>query len=124
MSSEGEGVTKTLTILLNRGPYISEYADLAVKVALKAREKGYNVNLYLYIDGVWAAHVKASKPYSNVGELLRKALAQGVNVKACNRCAEARDVTSGDAIEGIPLVGLFDFTEWLRHSDKVLTFTG
>ena len=115
---------KTLTILLNRGPYISEYADLALKVALKAREKGHNVNLYLYVDGPWVAHIKAQKPYSNAGQLLRQALEKGVQVKICNRCAEARDVTAGDAIEGIPLVGLFDFTEWLRESDKVLTFTG
>lgn len=117
-------MAKTLTILLNRGPYISEYADLALKVALKAREKGYEVNLYLYVDGPWAAHVKQSKPYSNAGQLLRQALEQRVNVKICNRCAEARDVVAGDVIEGIPLVGLFDFTEWLKHSDKVLTFTG
>jgi sulfur relay (sulfurtransferase) complex TusBCD TusD component (DsrE family) len=117
-------VSKTLTILLNRGPFVSEYADIALRVALKAREKGYNVNLYLYVDGVWAPHIKADKPYSNVGEKLREALKAGVQVKICNRCAEARDVVAGDVIEGIPLVGLFDFTEWMRHSDKVLTFTG
>ena len=75
-------------------------------------------------DGPWVAHIKAQKPYSNAGQLLRQALEKGVQVKICNRCAEARDVTAGDAIEGIPLVGLFDFTEWLRESDKVLTFTG
>lgn len=115
---------KTLTILLNRGPFVSEYADLALKVALKAREKGYEVNLYLYVDGPFAAHIKNPKPFPNPGQLLRQALEKGVKVKICNRCADARDVVAGDAIEGIPLVGLFDFTEWLKHSDKVLTFTG
>jgi sulfur relay (sulfurtransferase) complex TusBCD TusD component (DsrE family) len=117
-------VAKTLTILLNRGPFVSEYADLAVRLAAKAREKGHNVNLYLYVDGVWAPHVKSEKPYANVGERLREALKNGVNVKICNRCAEARDVVAGDIIGDIPLVGLFDFTDWLRESDKVLTFTG
>lgn len=117
-------MAKRLTILLNRGPFVSEHADLALKLAIKAREKGHSVNLYLYVDGVWAPHVKTDKPYPNVGKLLRKALETGVQVKACNRCAEARDVVSGDIIENIPLVGLFDFTEWMRDSDKVVTFTG
>jgi|TARA_B100000315_G_C14047942_1_gene350541 sulfur relay (sulfurtransferase) complex TusBCD TusD component (DsrE family) len=118
------GMDKNLTILLNRGPFVSEYADLALKMAIKAREKGYGVNLYLYVDGVWAPHIKSQKPFANVGQRLRDALALGVNVKVCNRCADARDVVSGDVIEGIPLVGLFDFTEWLHSSDRVLTFTG
>ena len=117
-------MSKTLTILLNRGPYISEYAELALRLALKARDKGHNVNLYLYIDGVWAPHVKGDKPYTNVGEMLRRALEQGVQVKICNRCAEARDVVAGDIIPGIPLVGLFDFIDWIKESDRVVTFTG
>ncbi|MBI2849233.1 MAG: DsrE family protein [Chloroflexi bacterium] len=115
---------KTLTILLNRGPFVSEYADLALKMALKAKERGHNVNLYCYVDGVWAPHVKAEKPYENVGRLLREALEKGVSVKMCARCADARDVTEGDVIEGIPLVGLFDFIDWMKESDKVITFTG
>ncbi|MDA8064677.1 MAG: DsrE family protein [Thermaerobacter sp.] len=115
---------KTLTVLLNRGPFVSEYADLALKVALKAREKGYAVNLYCYIDGVWAPHVKADKPYENAGRLLREAMARGVEVKVCARCAESRDVTPEDTLPGIPQVGLFDFINWLKSSDQVLTFTG
>jgi len=117
-------MAKTLTILLNRGPYVSEYADLATRLAIKARDKGHNVNLYLYVDGVWAPHVKAEKPHANVGQRLREALEKGVHVKICNRCAEARDVVAGDVIDGIPLVGLFDFVDWVQESDKVVTFTG
>ncbi len=115
-------MTKTLTLLLHRGPYESEYADLAVNIALKAREKGHNVNLWLYGDGVWTPHIKTQKDYVNVGERLRMALREGVNVKMCSRCAEARDVEKDDIIEGIPIVGLFDFTDGLAESDKVLTF--
>jgi tRNA 2-thiouridine synthesizing protein D len=100
-------MTKTLTILLNRGPYESEYADLALNFALKAKEKGHNVNIYLYCEAVWAPHIKAKKDYPNVGERLREALKNGVNVKMCARCAESRDVVKGDIIEGIPHVGLW-----------------
>ena len=115
---------KSLTVLLNRGPFVSEYADMALDLVLKAKEKGYDVNLYLYVDGVWAPHVKLKKDYANVGAKLRKALEIGVNVKSCARCAEARDALEEDIIEGIPLVGLFDFIDWLKESDKAITFTG
>ncbi len=116
---------KTLTIVLNRGPFISEYADMAVNLALGARKKGYNVNLYLYLDGVWVAHVRRDKDFANVGEHLRSAMRKGVNVKSCARCAdEARDITEDDQIEGIPLVGIYTLIDWLKESDKVVTFTG
>ncbi len=116
---------KTLTIVLNRGPFISEYADIAVELAIAAKKKGHNVNLYLYLDGVWVPHVKKDKDFSNVGERLRWALKKGVNVKSCSRCAdEARDITEDDMIEDIPLVGIYSLIDWLKESDKVVTFTG
>ena len=116
---------KTLTILLNRGPFISEQADLAVNLALAAAHKGHRVRLYLYIDGVWVPHVRQDKPFSNVGESLKWALRKGVEVKSCARCAtEARDITAQDMIPGIPLVGIFTLVDWLKDSDRTITFTG
>jgi sulfur relay (sulfurtransferase) complex TusBCD TusD component (DsrE family) len=117
-------MAKTLTVLLMRGPFISEHADLAVNFALEAKKKGYNVNLWLYLDGVWVPHVKTEKDYSNVGEWLRWALQKGVNVKACERCANARDVVPEDIIDGIPIVAAYDLLNFLKESDKVVTFTG
>jgi tRNA 2-thiouridine synthesizing protein D len=117
--------TKTLTIVLNRGPFISEYADMAVELAIAAKKKGHNVNLYLYLDGVWVPHVKRDKDFSNVGDRLRWAIKKGVNVKSCARCAdEARDITPEDIIDGVPLVGIYSLVDWLKESDKVVTFTG
>ncbi len=115
---------KTLTILLLRGPYISEYADLATNVALKARKMGYRVNLFLYLDGAWLGHIKTEKEYSNAGEWLRWAIKKGVNVKACHRCSEARDLNEDDIIPGVEISGLYGFLDMLAESDKVLTFTG
>ena len=122
---EKKADTKTLPIVLNRGPFISEYADIAVELAIEAKKKGHNVNLYLYLDGVWVPHVKRDKDFSNVGERLRWAQKKGVNVKSCARCAdEARDITQEDMIEGVPLVGIYSLVDWLKESDKVVTFTG
>ena len=42
---------KTITIILTDGPYISEYAEMAYKIA-KAALKKYQVNIFLYLDAV------------------------------------------------------------------------
>lgn len=116
---------KTLTILLNRGPYLSEYADLAINTALAAKNKGYNVNMYLYIDGVWAPHTKQEPVvFPNVGKHFKEALSKGVNIKICARCADARGLKGEEVLAGIPMVGLYEFINWLKESDKVITFTG
>lgn|GEM_PF-6213708 len=42
---------KTLTIILTDGPYISEYAKIACKIA-DAALKRYQVNISLYLNAV------------------------------------------------------------------------
>ena len=115
---------KTLTILLTRGPFISEYADLAANLALKARRKGYKVNMFLYLDGTWVPHVKSDKDYSNPGEWLKWAIKKGVTVRACERCSSARDITEDDIQDGVVISGMYTFIDMLAESDKVITFTG
>ena len=46
-----EEALKTLTIVLTDGPYISEYAEIAYKLAETALKK-YQVNIFLYLDAV------------------------------------------------------------------------
>ena len=115
---------KVLTILLLRGPYISEYADLATNLALKARRRGYKVNMFLYLDGAWLPHLKTDKDYSNPGEWLRWAIKKGAVVRACERCSDARDITEDDIIDGVKISGVYSFIDMLAESDKVITFTG
>ena len=123
MSGEGEE-PKVLTILLTKGPYTSEAADMALKTALAARRKGYEVNLFIYLDGAWNTHIKSEKDYNNPGEWLRSAVKRGVNIGVCERCTEARDITEENMVEGIPITGSFWFMDKVNRSDKVLTFGG
>ncbi len=118
-------MAKTLTIVLNRGPISSEYADMALKTALKARDKGYDVNIWLHIDGVWLAQLRKDKQGDNTGKRLKEARARGVQIKICGRCTDLRDMgKAGETIEGMPILGLPDLISWLRTSDQVITFTG
>ena len=123
-AGKGGGAPKTLTIILTRGPYISEAADMALKTALAARRKGYRVNLFLYLDGTWTSHVTKEKTYNNPGEWLRSAISRGVEVTACERCSEARDLEEGAIVEGVRILGTYHMIDLIKASDRVLTFGG
>ena len=81
---------KTLTIVLTDGPYISEYAEIAYKLAETAL-KHYKVNIFMYLDGV---HIpkKGQNPafFTNEGQLFSELAESGVVIRACARCAGAK----------------------------------
>ena len=116
--------SKVLTILLIKGPYVSEAADIALKTALKAKRKGYTVNVFLYLDGTWVSHLKDDKSFNNPGDWLKRVIRKGISVKMCERCAKARDLTKDNIIDNISIPGSYEFIELLKQSDKVLTFGG
>lgn len=120
---------KTLTIVLTDGPYISEYADIAYKIA-RAALKHYQVNIFLYLDGV---HVPKSgqKPamFANIGELFEDLARDGATIRACIRCAAARgyrakeDQSCQDYSEVIKITSIYELAEMLSLSDKVITLS-
>lgn len=124
MSTEEKDGKKTLTIMLIKGPYVSEAADMALKTALAARRKGHEVNLFIYLDGAWNAHITGEKDYNNPGEWIRSAIKRGVKVRACERCSGARDLTPDNIIDGIEISGSYSFMEMIKDSDRVLSFGG
>jgi len=81
---------KTLTIILTDGPYISEYADMACKIASEAL-KISQVNIFLYLDAV---HIPKAgqKPalFADMGQQFQDLAERGAVVRACVRCASAR----------------------------------
>lgn len=115
---------KTLTLALLKGPYSSDSAELALRLASKAKEKGHNVNVFLYIDGVWNAHLEQNpENQTNIAQLLKETFLAGVDVKICVRCGKARGLREGDIIPGLHFVTLQQLTRWIAESDKVLAFT-
>ncbi len=117
---------KTLTIVLTDGPYISEYADMAYKIASKALES-YKVNMFLYLD---ALHIPklGQKPaaFANIGNLFEDLARSGVTIRACPRCGSARGYVSGDTLDypqEIKISSLYDLQEMIAGSDKVIALT-
>jgi tRNA 2-thiouridine synthesizing protein D len=124
---------KTLTILLTDGPYISEYAEIAYKLAENAL-KQYHVNIFLYLDAV---HIpkKGQSPsfFTNIGELFSGLTEKGAEIRACARCAAARgyipeeEIVKGtncrDYLPGIRITSLYELSEMLNKSDKVISLS-
>jgi len=124
---------KTLTIVLTDGPYISEYAEIAYKLAETAL-KQYKVNIFLYLDAV---HIpkKGQNPsfFTNAGQLFSGLTEKGVIVRACARCAAARgyfpeeEIIEGsncrDYFSGIRITSLYELSEMLSKSDRVISLS-
>ncbi|MCC4765753.1 sulfur reduction protein DsrE [Methanosarcina sp. DH1] len=124
---------KTLTIVLTDGPYISEYADIAYKLAEAALEN-HKVNMFLYLDAV---HIpkKGQDPsfFTNAGQLFSGLAEKGVVIRACARCAGARgyipeeEIIQGsncrDYLPGIRITSLYELSEMLGKSDRVISLS-
>lgn len=124
---------KTLTIVLTDGPYISEYAEIAYKLAEDALKR-YHVNIFLYLDGV---HIpkKGQNPsfFTNAGQLFSRLAEQGAVIRACARCAGARGYTPEEEIiegsnckdyfPGIRITSIYELSEMLSISDKVISLS-
>lgn len=124
---------KTLTIVLTDGPYISEYAEIAYKLA-EAALKQYKVSIFLYLDAV---HIpkKGQSPsfFTNVGQLFSGLTEKGVVIRACARCAAARgylpeeEIIQGsncrDYFPGMQITSLYELSEMLSKSDRVISLS-
>ena len=122
--TEKEKTPKVLTVLLIKGPYVSEAADIAFKTALKAKRMGYKVNVFLYLDGTWNTHLTGDKNFNNPGDWLKRVIRKEIDVKACERCSSARDLVDSNIIKGVEISGSSKLIDFLMESDKVLTFGG
>ncbi len=116
--------SKVLTIVITKGPYVSESADIALKTALKAKKKGYRVNVFLFLDGTWISHLTSDKNFNNCGDWLKRVIRNGITVRMCERCSNARDLAQGSIIEGIEIPGTYQFIDMIKNSDKILSFGG
>ncbi len=119
---------RTLTIILTDGPYISEYVEIAYKIA-KAALKKYQVNIFLYLDAV---HIPKSGQtpafFANAGELFQELAKEGARIEACPRCANARgyhadESACGDYLPGIKITSLYNLAEMLKETDKVVALS-
>ena len=137
MVEQKNDTKKTLSIMLFTGPYGSQDADHMCRIAEKALDKGYGVQIFLYGDGVHAQMKgQAPKMFYNVGEALDRIAEKGGVIKSCVRCSTARGYVDSEfdesldkypskkAIDSVQIYSLYGFINMIKKGDKLLTFGG
>jgi tRNA 2-thiouridine synthesizing protein D len=118
----------TLTIILTDGPYISEYAEMAYKIA-KSALNAHKVNIFLYLDAVHIPKMGQNPAFfANIGGLFEELADKGAIIRACPRCATARGYQAMDGVcqeylSGIKITSLYNLAEMLKESDKVIALS-
>lgn len=117
---------KTLTILLTDGPYISDCAEMAYKIA-SAALKDYRVNIFLFQDAVNIPRVGQSPAnFKDAGGLFLDLSKRGAKIRACPACGLARGYNPDNNVDyppSIKMTSLKDLQEMVAESDRVITLT-
>jgi tRNA 2-thiouridine synthesizing protein D len=126
---------RTLVMMLFTGPYGHQDADHMCRIAEKAVDKGYGVEIFLYGDGVHAQlKDQAPKMFFNVGDALNRLAEKGVVIKSCVRCSTARGYVdnefdeshdrypSSKSSDAVKIYSLYGFINMIKNADKLLTF--
>jgi len=132
-----DGTKKTVAMMLFSAPFSSQYADHMCRLAEKALEMRYNVEIFLYGDAVHAQMSdQRPKTFFPVGDAIKRLIEKGAAVYSCEICSIARgyitgelkdgkkDYSSTKVVEGIRFCSIYGFVEMLGRADKVLSFGG
>jgi tRNA 2-thiouridine synthesizing protein D len=124
-----------LSMMLFTGPYGSQDADHMCRIAEKALDKGYGVQIFLYGDAVHAQmQGQGPKMFFNVGEALKRIAEKGGIIKSCVRCSTARGYVEGEfneendrypsskSLDEVKIYSLYGFISMIKSGDKLLTF--
>lgn len=115
----------SIGFLLTAGPYQFENGETVYHLANAALDKGHEVHIFKYLDGVYNP-VKHQTfpdldllPKDRFAELVNK----GAKIIACGLCVNARGLENGkEYIEGVTVGGLPDFADLVGEVDRLITF--
>jgi tRNA 2-thiouridine synthesizing protein D len=110
-------------ILLTMGPFQFENWETAVNIAEAALDKGHQVRIFHYLDGI--LNPNKNQTFPDLEEMPKdrfaKLVAKGVKPIACGICVKARGQKAEDYIDGVTVGGLPDFAEIIGEVDKLIT---
>ena len=117
---------KTLGFLLMTSPYTFENSHTFYDLCKAVLAKGYNVKVFLFVDGVNNAKLNQDPdPDRAMNDKFQELASEGVEFQACGLCTSARgfDQQGGDFIEGVVVSGLTEFAEQVGEVDRFITFS-
>jgi len=115
---------QTVTIIINELLYKNDKAWNALRLAGELLNQEVKVNIFLLEDGVDAGKENQDvkgRAY-NLEELTKKLLAKDVPFIACSTCLKVCGISREKLIDGIVEGHMNDLAEWVKKSEKVLTF--
>ncbi len=100
--------------------------DFAVKLSGAALEKGHKVDLWVSGNGSAISIEKQSafKDYSSLEKPLLALMEKGLNVTACEACAEARGFHADNTLEGVKRFSMDWYLGSTFDADRVLHIGG
>jgi len=116
-------MAKGLTILCRSGAMASMDPNVATKLADAALDKGYDVRMFFYGEGVTCIKEgQGPKRFPNTGEELKKLIAKGLVISSCETCAGARGLHRGEEIENAKIGSLTsDLATFVSESERMIT---
>lgn len=115
-----------ILLIINDGPYGTEKAYNALRLAnqLGKDHENVEVRIFLLADAVGCAIANQSTPngYYNIERMIRLSLSKSAKVKICGSCAKARGLKDKVLIEGTELSTMEELSNWVVDSDKTLVF--
>jgi tRNA 2-thiouridine synthesizing protein D len=116
-------MAKTMVIQLRTGSMMSMDSNVAVKLARAALERGYNVRMFEYGEGITVIKEgQDPKRFPNVGKELTELVDKGLTVVACETCSVARGIHRGEEVKGTKIGSLTnDFSKFIKEGDKMVT---
>lgn len=113
----------TLCIQLRAGTMMNMDSNVAVKLAQAAMDKGHQVKIFGYGEGVFL--IKAGqdpKRFPNVGKMTAELVKKGLEVAVCETCCAARGLQRGEEIKGTKIGSITnDFSRMASESDRLVT---
>jgi tRNA 2-thiouridine synthesizing protein D len=100
--------------------------DFAVKLAGAAIDKGHKVDLWLSGNATMLSLEKqrAFKDYSSLEKLLTELMGKGLQVAACEACAEARGYHDDNTLEGVKRASMDWYLGSTFDADRVFHIGG
>ncbi len=100
--------------------------DFAVKLSAAALEKGHKVDLWVSGNGTMISieDQRPFKDYSSLQKPLEELMAKGLNVTACEACAEARGYHENNTLEGVKRFSMDWYLGSAFDADRMLHIGG
>jgi sulfur relay (sulfurtransferase) complex TusBCD TusD component (DsrE family) len=129
---------KMLALLLTSAAYSNQYADHMCRVALRAQEKGYEVEIFLFGAAV-RSQLGARGPEDSfpVGANIRELMDKGAKVYGCRSCFSSdgygpegvgpkgpHDLEAWKVMDGVEMVVVSKLVDVMARADRVLSFGG